>query len=392
MDCLEDVVPQPVFARMTKLRRELHRHPELSGQEEQTAKRIAHELSVLGLESRGNVGGHGLIADLPGAKPGPMVALRADMDALPVFEETGLDFASQIPGKMHACGHDGHAAMLLGAAELLLKEPPPTPVRLIWQPAEETASGAEAMVKAGALEGVSMIFGGHVDRHYPPGVLAISDGPVNAATDYFRIEIKGQGGHAGRPHEALDAVVAGSLLVTALQTIVSREVNPAKPSVLSIGRFDAGTAPNVIAGRAVLEGTIRTQHRDVQEHLHRAVRRISASIGQLHGADVQVEIQESTPLLENLPPMAELARAAARQALGESSVTTLHTANMGGEDFAHYLAQVPGCYVRFGSQIPGLENQPAHSSRFDFDERAMSAGAAWFDRVARLAGERLARE
>jgi hippurate hydrolase len=374
---------------MVALRRDLHRHPELSGEETRTASRIAHELDQLGIVYRKDVGGHGIVADLPGGGSGPRIALRADMDGLPVVEQTGLPFASEVEGKMHACGHDGHASILLGAAMLLVQSPAPTPVRLIWQPAEETATGAEAMLREDVLESVAMIFGGHLDRHYPPGVLAISEGPVNASTDMFRISVTGQDGHGARPHEALDAVVAGSLLVTALQTIVSREINPARPSVISVGTFYAGTAPNVIAGNAVLEGTIRSQHRDTQDHLHKAIERIAKSIGQLHGARVDVEIRRCTPALYNSADMADLARQAAVAVLGEGSTAELVTANMGGEDFAHYLTHVPGCYVRIGSAVVGLESQPAHSSRYDFDERSMAAGAAWFSEVARRAARKV---
>lgn len=382
-------VSETTFSEMVRLRRALHRQPELSGQEEKTAAFIADHVRALGFEPRVNVGGHGLWVDLPGRQDGPLVALRADMDALPVHEETGLEFSSERPGVMHACGHDGHTSMLLGALALLRDDPALGPVRCIWQPAEEVASGARAMIDDGVLEGVSMIFGGHVDRHYLPGVLAISEGPVNAATDTFEIDIHGRGGHGARPHEALDAVVAGSLLVTSLQTIVSREVNPARPSVVTVGTFEAGTAANVIAGRALLKGTIRSQHEDVRQHLHRAIERIASSIGTLHGAEVRVTIDKRTPPLVNEGIGVELARRAARDALGEESVVDLVTANMGGEDFAHYLRHVPGCYIRFGSQIPGLENQPAHSSRFDIDERVLAAGAAWFFRVAHLASSHL---
>ena len=387
-----EVISNQVFDEMVALRRELHRHPELSGEERMTSQRIASRLASLPLEVRTGVGGHGIVADLKGQVDGPMVALRADMDALPVVEETGLPFSSQVPGVMHACGHDGHTSMLFGALHLLCERPAIGPVRFLWQPSEETASGARAMITDGALEGVGMIFGGHLDRHYPPGVLAITEGPVNAATDMFRIEIRGKGGHAGRPHETLDAVVAASLLVTALQTIVSREVNPAHPSVVTVGTFTAGTAANVIAGQAVLEGTIRSQDLETRLHLHQAIERISKSIGQLHGAVVDVGIRSGTPVLVNSSEMATLARQAARDALGAQSVVELHTANMGGEDFAEFLQTVPGSYIRIGGQVAGLENQPAHSSRFDFDERAMAAGAVWFAQVARLASQRLCDE
>ena len=382
-------VPPSVFARMVDLRRDLHRHPELSWEEERTATRIAAELERLGLSVR-RVAGTGLIADLPGAAPGPIVALRADTDALPVHEETGLTFASEREGVMHACGHDGHSSMLLGAAELLLAgPPPPCPVRLLWQPAEERGAGAVALIEAGALEGVELIFGGHLDRRFPAGTLIVSEGPVNASTDTFRVEITGQQGHGARPHETLDAVVAGSLLVTSLQTVVSREVNPAHPSVLTVGTFQAGTAGNVIAGQALLEGTIRAQDPEVRQHLIASLKRIGQAIGMLHGAKVEVSVKDGTPPVINPPGATAIARRAALEVTDPELVVPLPNANMGGEDFAYYLERVAGCYIRYGGLVPGRESFPAHSSQFDFDEAALGCGAAWLARVAVLGGEHL---
>ena len=385
-----EVVPDDVFARMVDLRRDLHRHPELSWQEERTSRRIREQLDELGIEYR-QAAGHGIIADLPGQTSGAkFIALRADMDALPVTERTGLEFASEREGLMHACAHDGHSSILLGAAQMLLKRPPPVGVRLIWQPAEETADGAEAMVEEGVLDGVAAIFGGHLDRHYAPGTLVITPGAVNASTDLFTIDIEGQQGHGARPHEALDAVVVGSLLVTSLQTIVSREVDPAHPSVISVGSFHAGTAPNVIAGEATLSGTIRSQDSDVREHLHRSLRRIADAVGTLHQATITVDIDRRTPPLINRPSMVDLARQAALQIVDDQKILQLHTVNMGGEDFACYLNHVPGCYIRYGAQVEGRESYPAHSSRFDFEESAMATGAAWLVEMAHLAGQRVA--
>ncbi len=380
-------LPQDVFDRIVALRRDLHQHPELSWSEHRTMGRISAQLDDLGIPHRKAVAGTGILADLPGVNDGPRIGLRADTDALPVHEETGLDFASVHEGVMHACGHDGHTSMLVGAAQMLLAKPPPLPIRLIWQPAEEMGQGAKALVEEGALDGVSMIFGGHLDRHYPPGTLVVTDGPVNASTDTFRIEITGKQGHGARPHETVDAIVIGSLFVTSLQTIVSREIDPAHPSVISVGRFEAGSAPNVIAGRALLEGTIRAQQPSVREHLCRSIERIARAVGELHGAGMKVEVQLGTPPVINPPLPTSLARAAAAEIVGADQVLTLHTANMGGEDFAYYMEQIPGAYIRYGAQVPGRESFPAHSSRFDIHEDALGIGAAWLDRVARVAGD-----
>ncbi|MCB9764225.1 MAG: amidohydrolase [Alphaproteobacteria bacterium] len=383
-----EFLPPEVVDEMVEVRRDLHQHPELSWTEHRTAQALRARLAAMGLSPR-PIAETGLVVDLPGRVDGPRVALRADTDALPIQEETGLPFASVHEGVMHACGHDGHSAMLIGATRLLLADPPALPVRLIWQPAEEKGAGAHRCVEEGALDGVAMIFGGHVDRHYPPGVLVVSEGPVNASTDQFYIDITGQQGHGARPHESLDAIVVGSLLVTALQTIVSREVDPAHPSVVSVGSFHAGHAHNVIAGRAQLAGTIRAQHAAVREHLVASIQRVGAAIGQLHGARVDVDVQRGTPPLINQPGPTALARAAAAQVVGEDRVVGLRTANMGGEDFAYYLQEIDGCYIRYGARVTGREGYPAHSSRFDFDETALRTGAAWLHRVAHVASAHL---
>lgn len=384
------LIRQDLYDRIVSVRRRLHQYPELSGQETGTAAVIADFLRGIGIQCRTNVAGTGVIADIPGMAEVPCVVLRVDTDALPIQEETGLEFASAHDGVMHACGHDGHTAMLLGAAALLSSEGDlPAPVRLIFQPAEEKGTGAQAMIQAGALEGAGMIFGGHLDRHYHPGAIVVAEGAVNASSDNFTIEIIGQGAHGARPHESIDAVVVGSLMIMALQTIVSREIDPARPSVVSVGQFQAGTAPNVIAGQARMEGTVRAQDPAVRRQLLNSVRRIAESIAQLHGARIHVVVKEGTPPLINTPDMATLARRAAVEAVGEANVLPLKTANMGAEDFSYYMEKIPGAYVRFGGQVPGKEGFPAHSSKFDFDEEALAVGAAYYRAVARIAGQRL---
>ncbi|HEX9756186.1 MAG TPA: amidohydrolase [Nitrospiria bacterium] len=245
---------EEVFSKIISVRRDIHQNPELSWEEHTTAKTICQFLQEHKIKFKKNIAKTGVVAEFPGPPGVPSIALMADMDALPIQEETGLDFSSAHPGVMHACGHDGHTAMLLGAALLLKKEDTlPAPVKIVFQPAEEKGTWALAMIAEGILDGVGMIFGGHLDRHYKTGTVVVTEGAVNASSDTFTIEIIGQGAHGARPHESIDSVVIGSLMVMALQTIVSREVDPTYPSVVSVGRFDAGTASNVIAGRAKLE-------------------------------------------------------------------------------------------------------------------------------------------
>lgn len=387
---MNQLIPKQLYQDLLEVRRDLHRNPEPSWKEVRTSQKICEFLDRNQVTYRSGVAGTGVIAEIPGADPSTFVAIRGDMDALPVQEETGLEFASKVDGMMHACGHDGHTTMVLGAVSLLKEAELPVSVRFLFQPAEETGLGAKKMISEGALDGVSMIFGGHVDRHYEAGTIAISAGAVNASTDEFEVSIRGGGGHAARPHEAVDTVVVGSLLVMALQTIVSREVDPAHPSVVTVGEFHAGTAPNVLASSTVLRGTIRAQDASVRDHLKSSIRRIASSIAQLHDTHIDVSIHEGTPAVINSEHMIQLAREAAVATVGDTSTVSMRSANMGGEDFGFYLQEVPGCYVRFGSVVHGKEGFPAHSSRFDFDENALAVGAAYFARIAKIAADRAA--
>ena len=379
-----------LFSRIVDFRRDLHRHPELSFEEYRTQTKIAEYLDTIGVPYW-PAAKTGIIAEFPGEiSDAPRIVLRADIDALPIKEETGLPFSSENEGVMHACGHDGHTSMMLGAVSLLAKDTDrKVPVRVIFQPAEEKANGAKMMIDEGALDNAAMIFGGHIDRHYPLGTIIATEGPVNASSDRFLIQIGGQGGHAARPHETVDAVVVGSLLVMAIQTIVSREVNPAHPSVVTVGRFDAGSAHNVIAAEATLGGTIRAQDGDVRVTLQNSIRRIATSIGQLHGANIEVDIKEGTSAVVNPKEMADLCRVAAAEVVTEENVRDLDVANMGAEDFADYMQVIPGCYVRFGSIIEGQTPHPAHSSEFDFDERVLGIGAAYYHSIAHVASAKV---
>ena len=377
------MVPPAVRQRMVELRRAFHREPELAFEEERTAARIIAELESLGIPYSYGGKGTGVVGRLE--RGGPVIALRADMDALPGEESTDLPFASTVEGKMHACGHDAHMAMVLGAAHLLAADPPEIGVRFVFQPAEEKGGGARTVLASGALEGVSAIFGAHVTHHYRVGEIMVAEGVITAQSDRFAIDVRGKGGHGARPHEATDAVVITGLLILALQTLVSREIDPVHPSVVTIGQVQAGSAPNVIAETAHLEGSIRTTLPQVRAHLHAGIRRMARAIGDLHSASLEVRIDSGYPPVVNTQREAELAARAAQAVVGTRGVMGLDHPSMGSEDFAYYLEKMPGCYVRFGARGREQDYVPLHSPSFSIDEGVLPVGAAFFERLARQA-------
>lgn len=379
-------VPQALVERMVGIRRTIHAHPELAFEEELTAAQIMAELDYLGLPYSYAGKGSGVVARLDIDSSAPTVALRADMDALPGNETTNLAYASVEEGKMHACGHDAHVAMLLGAAHLLVDSPPDVNVRFVFQPAEERGGGARTVIASGELVGVDMIFAGHVSQHYEVGEAMVADGTITAQSDRFRIDIHGKGGHGARPHEATDAIIIMGYLITALQTLVSREINPLHPSVVTVGIAQGGTAPNVIAETATLQGSIRTTLPAVQKQLHAGVRRMAEALGDLHDAELEVTIEEGYPPVVNTREETALADRAARKVVGDAGMIMLDHPSMGGEDFAYYLEDIPGCYVRFGARTPGSEYVPLHSPAFDIDEDVLPIGAQFFEQVVREAG------
>ena len=373
-----------VFERIVELRRHFHQHPELAHEEVQTARTIMAELDRLGIDYDYGGKGGGVVGRLIGAAPGPTIALRAEMDALPCAERTGLPFASAVPDRRHACGHDAHMAIVLGAAALLAKSPPPGTVMFVFQPAEEHGNGAQVIVETGALRGVDGIFAGHVSRQYRVSEIMVAAGAITAHSDRFRIEVHGKSGHGARPHEAVDAVMIAGLLITAVQTLVSRHVNPVFPSVVTIGSMHAGSAANIIAERAVLEGIIRATEPGTREQIIRGLHRTAKAIGELHDTEIQLELGESCPAVVNTPREVAIARSAAHDIVGAGGIVMQDHVSMGAEDFSYYLRDTPGCYVRFGCRSDG-EYTPLHSPLFDLDERVLEVGARYFERLARHA-------
>jgi len=277
--------------------------------------------------------------------------------------------------------------MLIGAAALLAADrDPQVPVRLLFQPAEELGTGAPAMIEDGAIDGVAMIFGGHVDAQFDPGEIVVHAGSVNASTDEFAITLTGAGGHAARPHESTDPILAASDLVSTIQTIVSRRVPPTQPAVVTVGRIEGGTAPNILASRVHLEGTLRAQSAETRDLIRSSLREIATAIGDKHGTDVVTEFLVGTPPVVNTRPALAVSQAAAARAVGPERVRPLPAPNMGGEDFGFYLEKIPGCYVRFGARRPSPPNGPAHSGLFDVDEGVLAVGARYYYEVAVEAG------
>ena len=377
---------------LIELRREIHRDPELSFQEERTASRLEAALRALRPREVARVARTGVVARIAGRESGaPVVAVRGDIDALPIQEETGLPFSSGNAGVMHACGHDVHATWAIGAAHLLSERPAAGDVLIVLQPAEEIAKGAEAVMASGALDGVGAIFGAHVDRRFSVGTVVAEAGPLAASADNFHIELVGSGAHAARPHEAHDPIIGAAALIGALQTIVSRRLDPSRAAVVTVGTINAGSAPNVIPDRAVLSGTIRATDPDTRRLLHEEVRRMAEGVAATHALEAQVRIELGPPPIVNPPGPAAWARTAAESIVGPQGVVPLGFVNLAGEDFAYYMERIPGCFLRIGAREAGGAAIPAHTPRFHAADDAIFVGAAVLAETARVASEALGR-
>ncbi|MHB0886949.1 MAG: M20 metallopeptidase family protein [Bacillota bacterium] len=364
-----------------ELRREFHRFPEPSGQEERTASRVEEILGTLGIETR-RAGGTGVVGTLRGKEPGKTIALRADMDALQQNEQTGLPFASEKPGLMHACGHDTHTAMLLGAARALAegRDSLAGNVVFLFQPAEELAMGARAMVDHGALDGVDAVYGQHVfttlpnGEVMPAGKVAVFPGPVAAGADIFRITVKGKGGHGAMPHLAVDTVFPAALMLAGLKGITTAELNARDPVVLSVGQVHGGTRFNIVADETWFDGSVRYFRPEVSDVVREKVTRIVEGTAQAHRCTAEVAYGVMTPPTINDAAMAKLADEVARKEFGDAALVA-HDPIMGSEDFAFFASRVPGAFAAIGAGNTAKGAIYAnHHPRFTVDEDALAVG------------------
>jgi amidohydrolase len=373
--------PGGEFSSLVATRRDLHRHPELAFEERRTAKIVAGRLAELGLSPRPGVGRTGVVAD-PGAAAA-RILLRADMDALPLAEETGASYASQELGKMHACGHDGHVAIGLALAARLAGSPEASRFRFLFQPAEEGAGGAEACAADGVLEGVDAAFGLHLWNQLPVGKIGVNRGALLAAVDEFSIEVEGRGGHGAAPHETADPIVAAARIVEALQTVVSREISPLDAAVVTVGSIHGGTAFNIIPSTVKLTGTARSFTEEAGRALPEKMERVVRGTAEAAGVKARLDYRRVNRATVNDRAMAELVIETARKLVGEENVDT-ETRTLGGEDMSVFLSKVPGCFFFIGS-APAGGHRPHHSPAFDIDERSLALGTVLFEAVARRA-------
>lgn len=367
--------------RLVALRRDIHAHPELAFEEVRTAGIVAAELARLGIAHRTGVGRTGVLGIIEGGRPGPTLAIRADMDALPIHEETGLDFASTVAGRMHACGHDIHTSTLLGVAEVLQAMAPQLAGRvvLVFQPAEEVLEGAAAMIADGAAEGIDFALGFHNHPDMPVGRFGYVRGAALAASDRFDIILRGRSGHAAHPYAAVDPIVAAAQLVGQLQTVVSREMKPLHPAVVTVGMFQGGTTYNIIPERVHLKGTVRTLHAEARDRAEAAIRRLADGVCQAMRATHEIDYQRKVPPLRNDDRVLDPAIAAVRAQFGD--VVEEGEPSMGAEDFSAFADRVPSFQLRIGSGAPGRADA-LHNAGYQPDERCIGLGVQALARAA----------
>src|SRR5215203_5801252 len=379
---------EPYREQIVSLRRNLHQYPELSGEEHTTSETVQGKLDEHGIPFTTGYAETGVLGVVEGGRPGKTVALRADIDALPIQEENDHSFVSKVDGVMHACGHDAHTAMLVGAGWLLdeIREELPGRVLLLFQPAEEASptGGARRMMKEGVFREhrPHAIFAQHVWPELPAGQVGVRRGAMTGASDRFKVTIEGEGGHASKPHQTIDAIVVANQVINSLQTVVSRDVDPLRSAVLTVGKIRGGTRYNTIAQRATLEGTIRTFSPDTRETVKERFHTIVCGVAGSMEASARIKYLDGYPPTVNTPEWAERVRKTAQKLLGDGATPEIEP-SLGGEDFGRFLLEYPGAYFRLGTASPNTrEMRRLHDSRFDIDEAALGLGMELFAQVA----------
>lgn len=365
--------------KICELRRQIHENPELSYEEVETSALMVKTLRSLGIEVQETVAGlHAVIGTLYGAKPGPTIALRTDMDALSIPEETDLPFKSKNPGKMHACGHDGHMSILLGTAMVLsaLKDEIAGNVVFVCQPAEEKSptGGAKAIVASGVLDGIDAIYGLHVWPTLPTGQIGVRAGAMMAASDHVQITIHGKSSHAAMPHKGVDAIVAAGQFITAVQDIISRQINPLYPTVLTIGKINGGTRYNIVADTVVLEGTCRTYDKEAQDTVETNLGNFLKGLDAMYGTTSELDYERGYAAVVNEPDQAELIASTARECFGDAAVPVIAEPAMTAEDYSGYLQKYKGGFFWLGATKPGAPVYPLHNAKFAVDEDCLPIG------------------
>lgn len=376
---------KPMKDWLLEIRRTIHQHPELGFEEVETSRLVSEWLEIFGYQVKKGLAKTGVVGILEGKRPGKTIAIRADMDALPVDEANQVTYASKIKGKMHACGHDAHVAILLGVAKFFssMKDQVEGNIKWIFQPAEEGGGGGKVMVEEGVLENpkVDAIFGAHVDPFLPVGKIGIYEREGLAAADRFTIRMIGKGGHAAAPHASKDPIIAAGHLITQIHSIVGRDINPLDSGVISIGKISGGTAFNIIPDEMELLGTVRSLTSKVREELKARIEQVTQGVARSFGMDYRFDFEYGYPVLLNDLKMSKLVADACSKGIGEDSVEVLKP-SMGGEDFAYYLQKVPGAFFRLGirNEVKGIIHS-YHSNLFNIDEEVLPLGVEMFVRI-----------
>jgi amidohydrolase len=367
-----------IIRSLTDWRRTFHQYPELSNEEERTGQRIAEYLRNMGIDVQTFSAHHGVCGIIEGVYPGPTIALRADMDALSITEDNDIPYKSERPGIMHACGHDGHMAILLGVADRLarLRHEFAGTVKLLFQPAEEAAptGGASFFIQEGVLDDVEAIFGLHLWPDLPSGQIGFRPGPFMGASDRFCIKVLGKGAHASQPHKGIDAITMAAEIIQGVQNITSRQIDPMEVATLSIGTIQGGERYNVIAREVLLEGTIRTLSDTVRGDIPEMIKKLAQGIALTRSGSFEFDYRRGYPILSNWVEPTNILREAAIEVLDRSCVHANYSPTLAGEDFSNYLKKLPGCFFFLGCADEGRPQYSLHNSRFDFDERILLTG------------------